>query len=272
MFHRNVVITSKLLPTTRISSKMWGFKPGWTIRPEVIIEDTSEEDLKNAPDLSEFANRRKAQLKPLSIANMTLVEVSQKYSICLPFLADFVVTAGGAVPVNADIPIQDFMDNEQMLGMLSLVSSIDPSTPNLMYVDSVSVRKLCSQWGISYPEMIRLCIRCNVNLPFNLDTIPKSSSIRLMKKQLDSDRGFSTDTEEYKAKFAGGQYKPPPQERSESTLGSTDDENDEEAQDISIMDNEQIRDNFRVLFGKSNYGGDTSMFFDGPPTDDDIII
>ena len=145
-------------------------KPSWMSRPEEeVVEIPSPAYTGEKSLFDSILVESVDQTDAYSISKMTLQEIAESYGFSLAYLGDFVVQTGCPTPVDTDAPIQNILTGSQIYTLLEAINSLDPLSANEEY-DSIMVGELADELGLSDSEMVGLCGKEAVNLPFGLDT------------------------------------------------------------------------------------------------------
>ena len=159
--------------TGRSTCRLFAEKPSWMNRPdeEVLEIPTSvsyEPEGKSLFDTILVESVDETDF--YSISRMSLQDITDSYGFSLAYLGDFVVQTGCPPPIDTDAPISQLLTGEQIYTLLEAINSLDPLSANEEY-DSVVVGELAEELGLTRSQMVGLCSRESVNLPFGLDTV-----------------------------------------------------------------------------------------------------
>lgn len=163
------------------SIPLHGFKPGWNVTHAIYRDETSK--LLNTP---EFVIPGQLESK-FSFHHQTLQEISKSRGFSLHYLGDFLVELGCKTPISINKPIETFLDGDQQLSFYTSICTIDPGEVNEGYLESYPVRNLCKELSIDGSQLLRLCHRCNVRLPYGVLTTPHITALERIKRMYEYD-------------------------------------------------------------------------------------
>lgn len=157
----------------RRTCRLFAKNPSWMNRPE--------EEVLEIPSSASFESVGKSLFDTIlvesvddtdlySISKMSLQNIAESYGFSLAYLGDFVVQTGCPPPIDTDAPISQLLTGDQIYTLLEAINSLDPLSANEEY-DSVLVGELAEELGLTRSEMVGLCSKESVNLPFGLDTV-----------------------------------------------------------------------------------------------------
>lgn len=157
-----------------LNVKVAARRPAWMDRDE-------EEEVVNIPTTEFYQSRTQrslfdslltdsSEIEPYSIACMSLADIADSYAFSLEYLGDFVLQMGCRPPLDIDSKLSNYMTGDQIYTLLEAITSLDPNDINEGY-DSVQVCDLAEELGLSHAQLVRLCKKEDVNLPYGLESV-----------------------------------------------------------------------------------------------------
>jgi hypothetical protein len=161
---------------------------------EVIIKLNSEVQYQNGLSLfdSVYNSMEDDNYSQHSVSMLSLHEISDIYHFSLNYLGDFVAQMGCSCPIDVDTSISNLLNGEQIYTLLEALTSLDPYEINIEY-DSVTIRELADDLGISIKTIVNICEKQSYHLPFGLNTLLHSSAINQIKIIQEYDEEYNND-------------------------------------------------------------------------------
>lgn len=160
---------------------------------ELVIEVQSRSPSSNSETLFDSLYRQDDynMASQYSISKQTLRDISESYLFSLSYLGDLVTQMGCDCPIDVDSSIANFMTGEQIHTLLQALTSLDAFETSTNY-DTCNIYQLADELDINVNDVVHICQREEIPLPFGKDTNLHTSLIdKIRRIATEQDQGGS---------------------------------------------------------------------------------
>ena len=128
-----------------------------------------------------------------SFTKKTLRQICQLYHFSMGYLGDYVCSLGVNPPLNIDDPVGDYMSGEQLLSLLTAVSTVQPHEANRRFCDnSASLISIAKDLNVSISYLVDMCgeMEVKVPLPFGIHSMIHSRLVQDLVKEINGRRKY----------------------------------------------------------------------------------
>eukprot|EP01039_Chlorochromonas_danica_P001764 gene1764-1926_t len=157
----------------------------WVNREGEVISVYIGEDepTLNWTDRGIFDRLGKDEEDPCAISTMSLREISMSYNFCIDYLGDFACQLGCTSPIDVDSGIGNYMTGDQISQLMEALNSLDPYLCNSEYQSSLG--NISDDLGVSIEELISLCAKQNIPLPYGEETVLHETLVDQLRRAVE---------------------------------------------------------------------------------------
>eukprot|EP00920_Eleutheroschizon_duboscqi_P027666 GHVT01067778.1.p3 GENE.GHVT01067778.1~~GHVT01067778.1.p3 ORF type:complete len:296 (+),score=48.79 GHVT01067778.1:9185-10072(+) len=138
------------------------FFPTGNLSPDVEHVIRDDDDTQEMPVEEK---KRKVLSTPGGVADWSLEQMTEYFSVTPHFIADVLAKHGADCPVLKDVPLRSLVDVAIIWDMLEYLNIMDPMDIEDCYpIETIDI--LAEEYGCSTAEVIKLCKILEIKLPF----------------------------------------------------------------------------------------------------------
>jgi hypothetical protein len=136
----------------------------------------------------------------MTLAQMTVEDLSITYGFSIQYLGDYISSIGGPATINSRSKLGDILTGNQVYEVLQALHGLDPSEVNEGYMN-LNMESIAQQYQKSYQELSDICKELEIPLPFGSQTVIHLSLYTKLCNYLDGGDGFRTEDRRFESDF-----------------------------------------------------------------------